>query len=200
MTLRRTLLMLPVVCVVWPALGQQAPTTRIRGTIDSISGTSMQVTTRGGEQLRLAVDPKLRVTEIVPVTLGEVGPGSYIGTAAVPQPDGTLRALEIQVFPEAQRGVGEGTHPWDLAPQSTMLNGTVGDVVGTQGRTLTVKYKGGEKTVVVPETAPVITYQPGTEQMLVPGAHVIITASKAADGALTATRVNVGKNGLVPPM
>lgn len=101
---------------------------------------------------------------------------------------------------ESSRGVGEGLHPYDLQPESRMLNGTVGDVVGTQGRTLTVKYKGEEKKVVVPENAPVITYEPGNEQMLVPGAHVIISATKAAGGALTAMRVSVGKDGLVPPM
>lgn len=201
MALRRWLLLLPVVAFAWPALGQQASTMRIRGTIDAINATSMQVTTRGGESLNLALDPKLRVTDIVPAKLGDVGPGSYIGTAAIPQPDGTLRALEIQVFPESSRGVGEGLHPYDLQPQSRMLNGTVGgDVVSNEGRTLTVKYKGEEKTVVVPANAPIITYAPGNEQMLVPGAHVIISASKAADGALTAMRVSVGKDGLVPPM
>jgi hypothetical protein len=88
----------------------------------------------------------------------------------MPQADGTLRAFEIQVFPDSMRGVGEGHHPWDLQPQSTMTNGTVGDVVVTQGRTLTLRYKDGEKTVVVPENAPIITYGVGSRAMLVPGA------------------------------
>ncbi len=187
-------------CIGAVALAQTPATTRIRGIIDSVSGNSMQITSRDGEKLSLALSGQLGVTEIVPAKITDIKSGTYIGTAAVPQSDGTLKALEVQVFPESMRGVGEGDHPWDLQPHSTMTNGTAGDVVGTQGRTLTVNYKGGEKKLVVPEKAPIITYQPGTRAMLTPGAHVIITATKAADGSLTATRIGVGKDRLTPPM
>jgi hypothetical protein len=157
-------------------------------------------TTRDGKKTGLAIAPDLVITAIVAAKITDIKPGTYIGTAAMTESDGTLRALEIQVFPESMRGVGEGHRPWDLGPQSTMTNGTVGDVVIAQGRGLTLRYKGGEETVVVPETAPIITYAPGTQAMLVPGAHVIVTATEKADGSLVAQRIGVGKDGLTPPM
>ena len=129
--------------------------------------------------------------------------GEVLGVAdpAVPQPDGTLRALELQVFPEAMRGVAEGNHPWDLGPQSSMTNGTGGgEVKASDGRSLTVKYGSAEKKVFVPADVPVVTYEPGSRALLTPGAHVILTAKKADDGTLSADRVTVGKNGLTPPM
>jgi hypothetical protein len=115
----------------------------------------------------------------------------------MPQSDGSLRAFEIQLFPESMRGVGEGHRPWDLQPHSTMTNGTV---VGTSGRSLTLDYQGGEKTVTVPADAPVITYQSGDPSLLVPGAHVIIIGKRSAGGSFAADRIGVGKNGLTPPM
>jgi hypothetical protein len=114
--------------------------------------------------------------------------------------DGTLKALEIQVFPESMRGVGEGHRPWDFGPQSSMTNGTVGDLTVADGRTLHLKYKDGEQVVFVPPNAPIITYEPATVAALTPGAHVIGFAEQAPDGALTAQRIGVGKDGLVPPM
>lgn len=183
------------------AAAAQSSSVHIRGTIDAISAGSMQVTSRDGEHLSLSVPGDLRVTEIVPAKITDIKSGTFIGTAALPQPDGSLRALEVQVFPERLRGVGEGYHAaYDLQPQSAMINGTAGDVVGTQGRTLMLSYKGGEKKIIVPDNAPIITYEPGNRAMLVPGAHVIITAMKSSSDALTATRVSVGKDGLTPPM
>lgn len=173
---------------------------RIRAVIDAINGNSLQVTSRGGDKLSIRLPAGLSVTAIVRAQITDIRSGSYIGTAAIPQPDGTLRALEVQVFPERMRGVGEGSRPYDLRPHSTMTDGTAGDVVGTQGRTLTLHYKGGEKQLIVPDNAPIITYEPGTRAMLVPGAHVIVTTANDASGALTAMRVAVGKNGLTPPM
>ena len=136
----------------------------------------------------------------MPIKLEDIKPGSFIGSAAMPQADGTQRALEVHVFPESMRGTGEGHRPFDLQPQSTMTNGTVGDLVGSKGRTLTVKYKGGEKTVIVPDDVPIVSIEPGTRALLTPGAHVIVFASKGADGSMTAISVNVGENGLTPPM
>lgn len=182
------------------AVAQDAAPVRVRGTIDTVDAKTMQVTSRDGQKVTLAVAPDINVTAVIAANIADIKPGSYIGTAAMPQADGSLRAYEIQVFPESMRGVGEGHRPWDLQPQSTMTNGTVGDVVVTQGRTLTLRYKDGEKRVVVPENAPIITYAPATSAMLVPGAHVIITAIRKPDGSLVAQRVGVGKDGLVPPM
>jgi hypothetical protein len=182
------------------AAPQTAAPIRVRGTIDAVNAQTMQVTSREGQKLTLAVAPDIGVTAILKASIADIKPGTYIGTAAMPQDDGSLRAFEIQVFPESMRGAGEGHRPWDLQPQSTMTNGTVGDVVVTQGRTLTLRYKNGEKKVVVPENAPIITYAPATTAMLTPGAHVIITAARQPDGSLVAQRVGVGKDGLVPPM
>ena len=201
MTSRRNLLAATLFCCIAGAAFAQTPApVRVRGTIDSVNAQTMVVTSREGQKVTLAVAPDVGVTAILAASISDIKPGTYIGTAAMPQADGSLLAYEIQVFPESMRGVGEGHRPWDLQPQSTMTNGTVGDVVVTQGRTLTLRYKDGEKKVVVPEKAPIITYAPATTAMLTPGAHVIITATQQADGSVVAQRVGVGKDGLVPPM
>lgn len=183
------------------AFAQTAPqVTRVRGTIDKVDSSAVQVTTRSGEHLTLKLAPDARYTFIAPISITAIKPGSFIGTAAVTQPDGTLKALEVQVFPESMRGVGEGHRPWDLGSGSTMTNGTVGDLKVSNGRVLTLTYKGGEQKVVVPEKVPVITYEPATAAAMTKGAHIIAFVTKADDGSLTAVRVGVGKNGLVPPM
>jgi hypothetical protein len=197
---RRTLLTTFVALLASAAQAQNVPPARIRGTIDRVDKQMLHVKTRTGDTIDVTLRPNTSVTVIAPSRITDIAPGSYIGTAAMPQPDGSLKAMEIQVFPPSMRGVGEGHRPYDLQPQSTMTNGTVGDVVGTEGRTLTLRYQGGEQKVVVPANAPIITYEPGNLAMLVAGAHVIITTDKAADGTLTATRVAVGKDGLTPPM
>ena len=176
------------------------PMSRVRGTIDAVDGSSMHVTTRSGEHLTMKLAADAGYTLIEPISIEAIKPGSFIGTAAVTQPDGTLKALEIQVFPESMRGVGEGHRPWDLGTGSTMTNGTVGDLKVTNGRLLTLTYKGGEQKVFVPEKVPVITYEPATRDALKKGAHIIAFVAKGEDGTLTATRVGVGKDGLVPPM
>ena len=182
------------------ALAQGPAQSRIRGTIDTIDAHEMHVTTRSGQKVTLKLPDDARVTLIAPIAIDAIKTGTYIGTAAVPQPDGTLRALEIQVFPESMRGVGEGQQAWDLAPDTTMTNGTVGTLKVSSGRTLQLTYKGGEKTVFVPPDAPIITYEPGSRAALVPSAHVLVTATHDANETLTATRIGVGKDGLVPPM
>ena len=182
------------------ALAQGPTQSRIRGTIDTVDAHEMHVTTRSGQKVTLKLPDDAQVTLIAPIAIDAIKPGSFIGTAAVTQPDGTLKALEIQVFPESMRGVGEGHRAWDLGPDSTMTNGTVGDLKVANGRTLQLTYKGGEKTVFVPADAPVITYEPGSRAALVPSAHVLVTATHGADETLTATRIGVGKDGLVPPM
>ncbi len=150
------------------------------------------------------VDVKLAGdTPIRGVTLDDVSdikPGSYIGTAAVPQPDGTLKALEIHVFAPSMRGTGDGHRAWDLGKNSTMTNGTVGDLVTSNGRTITVKYASGEKKIVIPADVPIVSLAPGDRSLLVPGAHVVLFAKKEADGSLAAVSVSAGKNGVVPPM
>jgi hypothetical protein len=198
---RRTILAIVASLIPAGAAFAQAPApSRVRGAIDMIDAHEVRVVTRGGDKVTLKLADDVVVTIIAPIAIDAIKPGSFIGTAAVTQSDGTLKALEIQVFPESMRGVGEGHRPWDLGPGSTMTNGTVGDLKVSDGRLLTLTYKGGEQKVFVPENAPVITYEPGSKAALQKGAHVIVTATHNTDETLTATRIGVGKDGLVPPM
>jgi hypothetical protein len=179
----------------------QAPARKFfRGVIDGIDGQDLHLTTRAGDKVSLRLADNPRVSIVVPVALDAIQPGSFIGTSAVAQPDGTLRALEVHVFPEALRGTGEGHRPWDLAPGSTMTNGTVGDLKVADGRLLTLTYAGGEQKLFVPETAPVVTYEKGSLADVKPGAKAFVTATRAGDESLTVTVISIGKDGLTPPM
>lgn len=179
---------------------ESARPVRYRATIDAVDTGSIGLTTRTGQSVTMALTSETVILSIVPIKLEDIKPGSFIGSAAMPLADGTQRALEVHVFPEAMRGTGEGHRPFDLQPSSTMTNGTVGAVTGSVGRTLTVTYQDGEKTIVVPPDTPVVTYEPGSRALLVPGAHVIVMGFESTGGQLSATRISVGKNGLVPPM
>lgn len=184
-----------------PAFGQDN-TTRIRGAIVSLEGNVLTVAT-AGENRRVTLTDGFRVVSVVKADLAKIVPGTYVGSAAVTQPDGTLRAQEVHIFPEAMRGTGEGHRPYDLGPQSTMTNGTVDTtalVESVGGRVLTLKYKDGEKKLIVSNDTPIVAYEAGDAKALVPGAHVYIIAQRGPDGSLSSGRVNVGKNGLVPPM
>ena len=179
-----------------------SPTLRIRGNIVSVTPTSVVVKAGSGEVVEFLMTDKLVISEVYPIKLEDIKPGSYIGTAALPQADGTQRAIAVSVFPEAARGTAEGHRPFDLLPQSTMTNATVDDVGTTSnsaaGRTLKLKYKDGEKTVVVPADAPIVTSRPADRSLLVAGASVSLFA-QAIDGKPTALRINVGKNGFALP-
>ena len=197
---RWLLVMLCGVGIAPAAVAQTAPTVRLRATIETVSPSAMTVLTRGGDAVTLQLPDTLSVVWIVPEPLSAIQPNSFIGVTSVPGPDGTLKALEVHVFPEAMRGAGEGHRPWDLAPNSTMTNGTVGSVKVADGRVLTVDYKGGEQRIFVPEDTPVVTYQPADRAALTKGAHIIAFATEKPDGSETAMRISVGKDGLVPPM
>ena len=183
-----------------PVQAQAPAPARIRGTIVKIDGQSATIHARAGQDVTVALTPDTVVVAVSLTQFADVHPGSFIGTAAVPQPDGTLKALEVHIFPESMRGTGEGHRPWDLGPESTMTNGTVGQIAGTDGRSFTVKYKEGEKTVMVPPDVPVVVFEPGTASQLAAGEHVVVTAAKGADGALSASRVNFGKGGIELPL
>ena len=182
----------------------------IRGTITTFDANSLDITARDDTNVVVKLSPNVTVTTIVATQLSAVKPGSYVGTAAVEEPNGQYRAMELQVFPESMRGVGLGTRPWNLTKKSSMTNGTVGAMTQTNGTvgnvaangntTLTVNDGTGTKIVLVPSTVPVVTYEPGTTAELKPGAHVILFAQKDNDGDLTTSRVQVGKDGLTPPM
>jgi hypothetical protein len=184
-----------------------APTVRLRATIEKVEPGSLTVRERSGEVIKLLRPADMDVSEVYPLALGDIKPGSYIGTAAMPQADGSQLALEVLVFPEAARGAGEGHRPWDLRPDSTMTNATVADLAAAPasvpgGQKLTLKYKDGEKTVIVPPGVPVVSFKPGKADenaLIVPGAKVMITA-QMKDGKPTASRIIVGRNGFAPPM
>jgi hypothetical protein len=174
---------------------------RIRGTIESVSEQALTIKSREGQSVTVALAPTLTVVAVSKASLADIKSGSFIGTAALAQSDGTFKAQEVLVFPEAMRGTGEGHYPWDLSPGSTMTNAAVVAMVsGNDGTALSLKHKDGEVKVVVPPDAPIVTLGPGDKALLVPGAGVFVPATRAADGALSAARVLVGKDGLMPPM
>ena len=181
------------------------PTMRIRGTIVEVDATTLVVKDRRGETLRLARAEKMPVSEVFPIALTDIKQGSFVGAAAMPQPDGKQKALEVLVFPEAARGSGEGHHPWDLQQESTMTNATVAELapapasVMPGGQELKLTYKGGEKTVIVPPDVPIVSFKPADDLLLVPGAKVLVTAQDK-NGTPTALRVLTGRNGFAPPM
>jgi len=186
-----------------PAAFAQTPApapTGVRGAIISASGDNLVVKTNRGAEQAIKLDKDTRVAAISLANINDIKPGSYIGAAAIPQPDGSQKALEVHVFPPALAGTGDGHRPFDLAPNSTMTNGTVGDVVASNGRTLTLKYKGGEKKIVVPEDVPIVNIEAGDRTLLVVGAKVVVRARKNPDGSLTAVSISAGKNGVAPPM
>jgi Domain of unknown function (DUF5666) len=184
------------------AWAQQPPSVRIRGTIEAVDGSLLTVKSREGSELKVRVTDNAAVFGVARAALSEIKPGSYIGVSAMPEPDGTQKALAVHIFPENQRGAAEGFRPWDLRPNSTMTNATVAETVaGTEGQNILVKYKDGEKKVLVPPDTPIVTFVAGDKSELKPGAKIIIfSATRKEDGTLEAARVNVGRDGITPPM
>jgi hypothetical protein len=184
------------------AWAQQAPTVRIRGTIESVDGADLMIKSREGTDMKVRMTENVTVFGVARTALSEIKENSYIGVTAMPEPDGTQRAVAVHIFPENQRGAAEGFRPWDQRPGSTMTNATVAQTVkGTDGQNILVKYKDGEKKVLVPPETPIVTFVAGDKSELKPGAKVIIfSATKKEDGTLEAARVNVGRDGLTPPM
>jgi hypothetical protein len=184
------------------AWAQQPPTVRVRGTIEALDGSLLAVKSRDGADLKVRLTDNVTVFGLAKTTISEIKPGSYIGVSAMPEPDGTQKALAVQIFPESQRGVAEGFRPWDLRPNSTMTNATVAETVqGTDGEIILVKYKDGEKKVLVPPDTPIVSFVAGDRSELKPGARIIIfSATRKEDGTLEAARVNVGRDGITPPM
>jgi hypothetical protein len=184
------------------AIAQQPPTVRVRGTIASIDGPMLMIKSREGADLKVRLTDNFAVIGIAKAELSEIKQGSYIGVSAMPEPDGTQKALAVHIFPEAQRGAAEGFRPWDLRPNSTMTNATVAETVsGTDGQNILVKYKDGEKKVVVPPGTPIVAFVTGEKSELKPGAGIIIFgAAKKEDGTLETGRIAVGLDGITPPM
>ncbi len=173
-----------------------------RGTIDSVNDSSVQITTRQGEKLDVKLTDQTKINAVTKGQISDIKADSFIGTAAVPQANGTLKALEVHVFAPSLRGSGEGFNPFESADGkiNTMTNGTVGKLVNSNGRTLTVKYHDAEKTVIVPDDVPVVLLAPGDRSLLKPGTKIVLFAMKDDKGALVARGFAAGKDGIAPPM
>ena len=185
-----------------PPASPAPPPTRVRGTIDSVDGSTLAVTSRDGSKVTVKLADNAPVVGIAKASLSDVKQGGFVGITAMPEPDGTQKAVEIHIFPEAMRGTGEGHRPWDLMPNSTMTNATVDSkVASSDGQTLVLKYKDGQQTFIVPANVIVVTYVPATAADLKPGAKIMVAAgAKQPDGTVLAPRINVGLNGVTPPM
>jgi hypothetical protein len=179
---------------------QQPQTQRVRGMIEKVDGDTLEVKSRDGAVLTVKLASNALVIGVVKALLADIKEGSYIGSGAMPQADGSQKALEVHIFAETQRGTGEGHRPWDGAPNSTMTNGTAGSAVaGVDGSVVTVKYKDGEKKLIVPPGTPIVRYEVGQKSELKPGASInIVNATKKPDGTFETARVNVGRDGIVP--
>jgi hypothetical protein len=183
--------------VVW---AQDAPV-RVRGTIERVDGGTYFVKSRDGSELKLKLALNAAVVALVEAKVADIKEGSFVGVAAMPLADGSQKALEVHIFPEAMRGTGEGHRGWDLQPSSTMTNGNVDKTMASSdGQVLMLKYKDGEKKIVVPSGIPIVSYMPGEASELKPGAKIFVSAAKKLpDGTLETARINVGR-GVAPPM
>ncbi|MBO0753857.1 MAG: hypothetical protein J2P53_17190 [Bradyrhizobiaceae bacterium] len=182
------------------AVPAQQQSQRVRGVIEKVDGNTLVIKSSTGEATVTLADNAV-VVGVVKATVADIKEGSYIGSGALPQPDGTQKAVEVHIFAESQRGTGDGHRTnWDGAPGGTMTNGAVGQTVSSvDGPVITVKYKDGEKKVIVGPNVPIVRYEIGERSELKPGAAVSMpAATKKPDGTFTTGRINVGRGGVVP--
>ena len=182
------------------ALAQSPQTVRLHGVIEKIDGKTVMAKSDKDAELKLNLADKMLVVEVVKASIADIKDGAFIGSGAMPQPDGSQKAIEVHIFDESMRGNGEGFRPWDGAPNSTMTNGTVGaTVTGVNGPVITVKYKDGEKQIIVTPDVPIVRYEVGTLSAIKPGvAFSVLAAVKKPDGSFDINRINVGRDGVVP--
>ena len=194
-------LLVAVVSAVALAQAPANPPVRIRGTLEKLDGQMLTIKANNGQSMTVKMADNFAVMGIARAGVADVASGKYIGTTTVGERNGGLVALEIHIFPENMRGTGEGHYDWDLRPESKMTNASVAEVKAMgKERMLKVQYKGGEKQILVPENAVVVSFTPADKGELKPGAHVFAVTQRQPDGSLTAARVNVGLGGIVPPM
>jgi len=193
-------LVLPLVLSATLAWAEGTPV-RVRGTVVSLEGPKLVVHAKDGKDVTVGLKDKYAALAVVKSSMEDIKEGTFIGTATVAQPDGSLRAVEVVVFPESLRGFGEGHYPWDLGPSSMMTNATIANKVqSTDGQTVTVSYKGGEKKITIPANVPIVALVPADKGDIMPGAIVFVPTEKQADGTLLSGAVLFGKDGVVPPM
>ena len=182
-------------------LATAADGVRVRGTVASISGDTLVVKSRDGDNVSIKLNAGWKAGGIVKAKLSDIKPGDFVGIASLPTAAGGDGALEVLIFPPAMRGTGEGSYGWDLKPNSSMTNGSVQEAVqSVDGTTVNVSYHGQSKKIVVTPTTPIVTFAPAVNADIKPGAAVFVPADRAEDGKLSAGRVIVGKDGVVPPM
>ena len=187
-----------------PAAAQQAPQgapTRIRGTVEKLDGQALTVTAREGQQVTVTVLPNHPVAYLVKKSLADIKSGDFVATTSMKGTDGKNHSVELRIFPESMRGLGEGQYAWDLMPDSLMTNAIVTGIAGApQGQDLKVTYKGGESEIVVGPNTPIFGYGVGDTSLLKPGAAVFIVAVKKPDGTLSPVHVAAEKDGIKPSM
>lgn len=193
----KALMLVGALIAALPAYAQQPQTTRLRGTIEKVDGNTLTLKGEAGE-LKVAVADNAQVYGVTKATLADVKPNSFVGVGAMPQADGSQKAIQVMIFAETQRGLGEGHRPWDR-PGSTMTNGTVDTTVkAVEGQVLTVKYKDGEKKIIITPESVIRAYVVGDKGELKPGAAIATFAVKKPDGSFETSRINVGRDGVVP--
>jgi hypothetical protein len=182
------------------ALAQAPQTVRLRGTIEKVDGNTVLAKSDKGDELKLNLADKMLVVGVVKASLADIKDGDFIGSGAMPQPDGSQKAIEVHIFAESMRGTGEGFRAWDGAPNSTMTNGTVGNTVtGVDGPVITVKYKDGDKKIIVTPDVPIVRFEVADMSAIKPGAaFTVVAATKQPDGSFNINRINVGRDGVVP--
>lgn len=200
MMIRRFAFAFVLLLLVVGVSGAQQQTLRVTGVVESFDGRVLAIRSDKLGEVKVSLAANATVFGVAEAKLGDVKPGSYIGVGAMPQPDGSQRAIQVTILAESQRGLSEGHRPWDVRPNSTMTNGTVDQTVASvDGQVVMVKYKDGEKKIVVPPDAIIRAYVVGDKSELKPGARItIVRARKKSDGALEADRVNVGRGEVVP--
>jgi hypothetical protein len=200
MIAKHTLIAVAATLVATAAMAQAPQTAHLRGTVEKLDGNTLTAKSDKGDELKINLADKTMVVDVEKASMTDIKQGEFIGSGAMPQPDGSQKAIEVHIFPDAMRGTGEGFRPWDGAPNSTMTNGTVGAAVtSVNGPVVTVKYKDGEKNIVVGPDVPVVRYEIGSLSDLKPGvAFSVLAAAKQPDGSYNVGRINVGLNGLTP--
>lgn len=200
MMIRRFAFAFVLLLLVVGVSGAQQQTLRVTGVVESFDGRVLVIMSNKLGEVKVSLAANATVFGVAEAKLGDVKPGSYIGVGAMPQPDGSQRAIQVTILAESQRGLSEGHRPWDVRPNSTMTNGTVDQTVASvDGQVVVVRYKDGEKKIVVPPDAIIRAYVVGDKSELKPGARItIVRARKKSDGVLEADRINVGRGEVVP--
>jgi hypothetical protein len=188
-----------IIAASWTAATAQ--TMRVRGTIAKADGNVLSLKPNNGAEVKLTLTDNAMIVAVMRASMADIKEGTFLGSAAMPQADGSQKALEVHIFPEQMRGTGEGHRPYAPVPNSTMTNGSASGAVvtGVEGSTMVLKYKEGEKKIVVPANTPILRYEIGSKSDLKAGAHfTVLAATRKPDGTLEASRINVGRDGVEP--